>query len=196
MPNTLKTAALGRTKLFEGLSDVILDAIACVLSEVSYKPNQTIFLRGDDGGAIYIVVKGRVRLSVLTAHGRELSFTHARPGDVFGEIAVIDRSPRSADATALTDVHAFVLATVDFERLVSRFPPLAAAVMRFLCSRLREVSEHLEDIALLPLEARVARYFVYELQRNGAVSNSVSSLLALGISQTEGASQQNALRRR
>lgn len=185
MTNVLKIEALKKTKLFGGLSDDIIGAVASVLSEASYGANQAIFLRGDEGSAIYIVVKGRVRLSVLTANGRELSFTHALPGDVFGEIAVIDRSTRSADATALTNVHTFVLAKADFDRLLSRFPPLSWAIMRFLCARLREVSDHLEDIALLPLEARVARYFVHELLRSRPATPSGAHNVDLEMSQNE-----------
>jgi CRP-like cAMP-binding protein len=64
--------------------------------EVAFDPSQVIFARGDAGREIYLVVSGRVRLSVLTAEGRELSFAHAEAGAIFGEIAMLDGGPRSA----------------------------------------------------------------------------------------------------
>jgi CRP-like cAMP-binding protein len=175
--------ALARTKLFGRLEETVLAVIADALDEVSFNVGKTIFLRGDKGNAIYIVLEGRVRLSVLSPAGRELSFTHALPGDVFGEIAVLDRSPRSADATALSDVRTLVLSASETERLVARFPTLAWAFLQFLCSRLRDVSDHLEHIALLPLEARLARYLLDKV--GSAITTGSASEFALGMSQTE-----------
>ena len=74
------------------------------MRDARYRAGQSIFERGDPGNVMYLVLEGRVRLSVSTAEGRELSFTHAVAGDIFGEIAALDRSPRSANASALTDV--------------------------------------------------------------------------------------------
>ncbi|MEI9900169.1 MAG: cyclic nucleotide-binding domain-containing protein [Hyphomicrobium sp.] len=79
------------------------------MREVAFEPSQVIFTRGDAGREIYLVVSGRVRISVLTAEGRELSFAHAEPGAIFGEIAMLDGGPRSADATAVNKVSALCL---------------------------------------------------------------------------------------
>ena len=73
---------------------------------------EMLFARGDPGNEIYLVVEGRIRISVLSSDGRELSFAHAVPGDVFGEIAALDGSPRSADATAITSVRLKTLVAI------------------------------------------------------------------------------------
>lgn len=170
-------ALLLRTSLFGDQPADVVAAIAAVMQEVRYAAGTQIFARGDAGNALFLVKEGRVRLSILVPDGRELSFTHAVAGDVFGEIAVLDGSPRSANATALTEVVVFCLHRHDFNRLVDRHGSFARAVIRLLCARLREVSDHLEDIALLPLSARLARFF---LNRAGG-----SVRVSLGMSQNE-----------
>ncbi len=176
---------LSRSRLFAGLAAPTLAAVAAAMREVRFEAGQLIFSRGDPGNAIYVVMDGRVRISVLTAEGRELSFTHALPGDVFGEIAVIDQSTRSADATALKDVHALSLSAPAANRLLVEHPALARAVMRFLCARLREVSDHLEHVALLPIEARLARFLLDKLPPPTGRSKAGTQRLTLGMSQTE-----------
>lgn len=180
-----KRKIIARTKFFAGLDDAVLTKIADAAVEQTFAAKQMIFLRGDPGNAIYIVLRGRVRLSILAADGRELSFTHAEPGDVFGEIAVIDRAPRSADATALSDVHALVLSATDIEALIDRFPAIAWSVMKFLCARLRDTSDHLEHIALLPLEVRLARYLLARVLPPVAPPGGAGLRLDLSMSQTE-----------
>jgi CRP/FNR family cyclic AMP-dependent transcriptional regulator len=94
---------LGKSALFGSLSEADLAAIASCMRCVDFQPNQMIFSRGA-GREIYVVLHGRIRLSVLTTDGRELSFAHAGPGSIFGEIAALDGGERSAGATALTRV--------------------------------------------------------------------------------------------
>lgn len=176
---------LGETKLFRDLEPMLLAEIATAMREMRFAAGQTIFSRGDPGDGIFFVTEGRIRISVSTADGRELSFAHALPGDVFGEIAVIDRQTRSADATALTEVSAMLLSAAAADRLIAAHPPVALAFLRFLCARLREVSDHLETVALLPIEARVARFLLDMLRTESAVSGHPTPRIKLGISQTE-----------
>ncbi|MDX2157977.1 MAG: Crp/Fnr family transcriptional regulator [Hyphomicrobiaceae bacterium] len=176
---------LGGTSLFGGLQPAVLGAVGAAMQDARFSGGQLIFSRGDPGNAIYLVREGRVRLSILTADGRELSFAHALPGDIFGEIAVLDGSPRSADATALGDVVALALPAATCHRLIEQHPGLARAVIRLLCARLREVSDHLEDIALLPIEARLARYFLNRLPTAAASSATPLQKLELAMSQSE-----------
>ena len=77
---------LGRTKLFGALEESDRKAVAQEMRETSYAAGQSIFARGDAGRDVYLVTAGRVRLSVLTAEGRELSFAHSEAGQDFGEI--------------------------------------------------------------------------------------------------------------
>jgi CRP/FNR family cyclic AMP-dependent transcriptional regulator len=148
------------TALFSGLDDESCEAIAAEMREVTFSANQVIFARGDEGKDVYLVSKGRVRLSVLTAEGRELSFAHAEPGSLFGEIAMLDGGLRTADATAATKATACSLSRAAFNRVMATHPLIAESMLKFLCQRLREADQQLEAIALCPIEVRLARFFL------------------------------------
>lgn len=178
---------LSRTPLFRDQPATVLQAISAAMQEVHFSAGQVLCERGDPGHALYLVTDGRLRISILAADGRELSFAHAVANDIFGEISVLDGSPRSAGATALSDVTAFSLSRSDFNALVDQHGTLARSVIRFLCARLREVSDRLEDIALLPLEARLARFFLNRLASTSGTAAPANgkTRIALGMSQSE-----------
>ena len=107
---------LGRADLFRSLSEAERGALAAQMRETTYASGQLIFARGDPGEEMHLVVDGRVRLSVLSADGRVLSFGHAGRGDIFGEIATLDGQARTADATALTRVTTATLSRSSLNR--------------------------------------------------------------------------------
>ncbi|MEM1371001.1 MAG: Crp/Fnr family transcriptional regulator [Pseudomonadota bacterium] len=154
------TDLVAQATLFASVGEDAGRAIAAEMREAKYGAGQTIFSRGDDGRDVYLVMEGRVRLSVLTAEGRELSFAHAERGALFGEIAMLDGGPRTADATAATKVVAGTLSRTAFARLAERFPAIQGAMVGFLCQRIREADQQLEAIALCPIEVRLARFFL------------------------------------
>ena len=176
---------LGRTPLFGSLDEAERHAVAEEMREVNFDPSQVIFARGDAGREIYLVVSGRVRLSVLTAEGRELSFAHAEAGSIFGEIAMLDGGPRSADATAVGKVSALSLSKPALKRLMETQPHVADAAVRFLCSRIREADQQLEAIALYPIEGRLARFFLAAARAKAPGSDEGRITIELPISQSE-----------
>jgi CRP/FNR family cyclic AMP-dependent transcriptional regulator len=176
---------LGRTPLFGSLDEAERHAVAEEMREVNFDPSQVIFARGDAGREIYLVVSGRVRLSVLTAEGRELSFAHAEAGSIFGEIAMLDGGPRSADATAVGKVSALSLSKPALKRLMETQPHVADAAVRFLCSRIREADQQLEAIALYPIEGRLARFFLAAARAKAPGSKEGRVTIELPISQSE-----------
>src|SRR5262245_25488575 len=101
--------ALGKSALFGPLNEAERAASAARMRRSEFEPGQVGFWRGDPGRQVYLVLAGRIRLSVLTTDGRELAFAHAGPSDVFGEIAALDGGERTADATAISRVQAAIL---------------------------------------------------------------------------------------
>lgn len=176
---------LRQAPLFEPLDDSDRRALLQEMREVSFDAGQVIFTRGDAGRDIYLVTSGRVRLSVLTAEGRELSFAHAEPGAVFGEIAMLDSGPRTADATAVVKTQAMSLGRAAFMRLAETRPHLVDAVVRFLCRRIREADQQLEAIALFPIEVRLARFFLAAARQKRPDASEGSVSIDLGMSQGE-----------
>ena len=120
--SSLTAVLLGKTALFGALERDDRVAVARQMHRAAFEPGQTIFGRGDAGSDVYLVVKGRVRLSVFSFDGRLLSFKHADAGDIFGEIAALDGGPRTADAIALTRVEAMTLAQERLNRLIECQP--------------------------------------------------------------------------
>jgi len=177
---------LSKTPLFGGgLDDAGRKAVALELREAAYEPGQVIFSRGDAGSELHIVAKGRVRLSVLTSDGRELSFAHVESPSIFGELAVFDGRPRSADATAVNKVETLMLSKAAFVRLLGTRPSVGEAAVRFLAGRLRDADEQLESIALHPIEARLARFFLAAVRLKDPAGKAEKISLALPISQSE-----------
>ena len=176
---------LAGTPLFGSLDEVELRAVADEMRESTFEPSQVIFARGDAGREIFLVERGRVRLSVLTAEGRELSFAHAEPGAIFGEIAMLDGGTRSADATAVGKVVALTLSKPAFKRLVDTRPQVGDAAIRFLCTRIREADQQLEAIALYPIEGRLARFFLAAARQAAPDSEEGRVTVNLPISQSE-----------
>jgi CRP/FNR family transcriptional regulator, cyclic AMP receptor protein len=176
---------LGKSALFGSLADADRAAIAARMRRVDFDPDQMIFSRGDPGREIYLVLEGRIRLSILSSDGRELSFAHAGPGNIFGEIATLDGGERTAGATAISRVQAMALPQRAMMELIENNPKVGLAAIRFLCTRLRETDQRLEAIALHRIEVRLARLMLsaLKLQSPGAAGKNVA--LDLGMSQGE-----------
>lgn len=177
--------ALGKAPMFGTLDAPGRDAVAQELRETVFEPGQAIFSRGDAGNEMYLVARGRVRLSVLTNDGRELSFAHIEPPSIFGELAVFDGRPRSADATAVNKVVALSLSKAAFTRLLRQKPEVGEAAIRFLSGRLRDADEQLEAIALHPIEARLARFFLAAARQKDPEAKAGKVSVSLPISQSE-----------
>lgn len=187
MSDTLiKTSELPESNLFAGLSDEERTLIASEMKPSNFKSGQLIFSRGDDGETLYVVLEGRVRLSVLTADGRELSFTHATTGNTFGEIAMLDGNPRTADATAITKVRTASLSRDAFSRLMKKVPIFTQNLIEMLCARLRAADMQLEGVALHRIEVRLARFLISLCERQEEEDNDQDHItVELGMSQGE-----------
>jgi CRP-like cAMP-binding protein len=178
-------AIIAAAPIFSELDHPAREALIAELRPVSFTAGQTIFSRGDEGRELYIVLSGRVRLSVLTAEGRELSFAHAGDGEIFGEIAMLDGSPRTADATAVEATRAMSLSRGALDRVLDSQPALAHSIISFLCRRLREADLQLEGVALHRIEVRLARYFASLARQVAPDANEGTVDVELGMSQGE-----------
>ncbi len=176
---------LGKSALFGSLVEADRAAIARDMRRVQFEPDQMIFSRGDPAREMFLVLAGKVRLSILTSDGRELSFAHAGPGSIFGEIATLDGGERTASATAISKVQAMVLPQRAMLDLVENNPKVAVAAIRFLCTRLRETDHLLEAIALHRIEVRLARLLLSALKLQAATVTGKEVPLDLGMSQGE-----------
>jgi CRP/FNR family transcriptional regulator, cyclic AMP receptor protein len=175
---------LAKTELFGALSSDAVARLASRFHTVQFKRGQTIYARGDAGNTLHLIRSGQIRFSVVSGDGRELSVRVATSGEIIGEVAVLDRQPRTATAVALTAVTAHSLSRTELDRLLLQEPQLARNAIDFLCQRLRDTTDQLELIALYPVEVRLARFLLVALK--GQSSQSGKRIpLQLGFSQGE-----------
>jgi CRP/FNR family transcriptional regulator, cyclic AMP receptor protein len=152
---------LQRIDLFAALAPDVLRSISPAVSRRQWAQGQQLFAKGDGiAKELFVILRGRVRLSMLSAAGREVSPRHIGAGEVLGEIAALGGTPRTATATALSNVEALAIPADTLVRVVSTDPETARAVMRFLCDRLRTTTDQLETVALYGVQARLARFFL------------------------------------
>jgi CRP/FNR family transcriptional regulator, cyclic AMP receptor protein len=117
----------------------------------------TIFRKGDPGTSLYAVCTGTVKISVPSVDGKDAVFNVMNAGDIFGEIAILDGGPRSADAIAITDCELMKIERRNFMPLIRQQPDMAEKIIEVLCSRLRNTSEQIEDVIFLDLPGRLAK---------------------------------------
>lgn len=172
-------ALLRKTDLFRDLPEVQLAACAAGCAIVRFSTNEMIFGRGDEGDRLYVIASGRVRLSLVSEEGREVSVRIAGAGDLLGEMSALDGAPRSADAVALDAVEALVLTRKELKRLMLSSPVIAESVIQLLCRRLRATTEQLELIALHSVEQRLARLLLAESEDGEAADDARQKILAL-----------------
>jgi len=123
----------------------------------SWAAEESIFLMGDAGTSMMLVQAGEVRISRPSPGGRMMILNELKPGAVFGEIALLDGGERSADATAITNCKLLVFERRVFVTLLENNWPLAEALLRLICGRLRNADERVADLAFFDLPGRLAK---------------------------------------
>jgi len=152
-----KELVLAQHFLLKHLERDELRRLAQSATLAGYPPNRTIFQKGDPGDSMMAVIRGRVKICAHSADGKELVLNIIGKGGIFGEIALLDGEPRTADAVALDETDLLVLSRAQFLPFMKERPDLALRLIAVLCKRLRQTSEHLEDALLLDAPSRIAR---------------------------------------
>ena len=123
----------------------------------SVRKATAIFTRGDPGTSLFAVCSGTVKINAPSPAGRGAIFNLISDGAIFGEIALLDGLPRTADATAMTDCELMVIERRDFVPLLREQPEIAIKLIEMLCARLRQTTEQVEDVMFLDLRSRLAK---------------------------------------
>src|SRR6516164_1646242 len=121
---------------------------------------EMLFQKGDRGDALFGVRRGQIRIETGASDGSRLTLNFMGPGDLFGEVAVLDGQNRTADAAAGEASELFVLRREDFIGFLEREPKVAIKIIMLLCQRIRWQSERMEESVLHPLPVRLARRLV------------------------------------
>jgi CRP-like cAMP-binding protein len=152
---------LSRISIFSELSPREIDLLLAVTATKRLKQREVLFRKGDTGSQLYGVLKGRLRVSTAGADGREIIFAYHGPGEVFGEIAVLDSHPRSATIEAVEPSELLTLHRRDLLPFLEEHPKVAISLAGILAARVRTLSEVMEDARFLSLESRLAKKLLH-----------------------------------
>jgi CRP/FNR family cyclic AMP-dependent transcriptional regulator len=152
--------------IFGGLEPELLDRLSSYAIPQRVKRGTTIFARGDSGTSLFALCAGTIKISAPSADGKGAVFNLISEGAIFGEIAVLDGLPRTADAAAITDCELLVIERRDFISLIRERPEFALKLIEVLCRRLRHTTEQLEDIMFLDLPGRLAKALLQRLEQS------------------------------
>lgn len=119
--------------------------------------SEVLFQKGDPGDGLFGVRRGQIRIETGASVGGRLKLNFMGPGELFGEVAVLDGQHRTADATAGEPSELFILRREDFLGFLEREPKVAVRLIELLSQRIRWQSERMEESAPLPLPVRLAR---------------------------------------
>jgi uncharacterized membrane protein len=133
--------SLARVPLFKRLEPHELERLAEEVDQVNYPAGETIFNEHDRGDALYIVEEGNVRIWVMDEDVKEVTLAELKPGDFFGELAVLDRGERSSSATAITDIHLHRLSSDDFQKFLMDHPDASIDVICEIAQRMRQTNQ-------------------------------------------------------
>ena len=186
-----KFSVLRQHPIFSDLSPAALDQLCRYAKSRTFKRGATIFSKGDPGNSLFAVSSGTVRIGVSSADGREAMFNQISPGEIFGEIALLDGRERTADAIAATDCELLVVDRREFMPFLQSQPVLAAKIIELLCTRLRWISDHVEQVILPSLPGRLAKALVRLTERSVKPANGKLTITQLEISQMVGMSRES-----
>jgi CRP/FNR family transcriptional regulator, cyclic AMP receptor protein len=143
--------------MFADLGTGELQRLAGLCHTRQFEAGEFLFRKGDPGDALFGVRRGQIRIETGASNGGRLTLNFMGPGDLFGEVAVLDGQSRTADAIAGEPSELFVLRREDFLGFLEREPKVAIKLIMLLCQRIRWQSERMEESALQPLPVRLAR---------------------------------------
>jgi CRP/FNR family cyclic AMP-dependent transcriptional regulator len=151
-----KLAVLRKHPYFSDLDPDAFDQLCRYAKHTTLKRGATIFSKGDPASSLVAVISGTVKISVSSADGRNAILNLIGPGEIFGEIAVLDGQPRTADCTANTNCEIFIIDRREFLPFVRSQPALAMKFIELLCTRIRWTSDQVEQVILQNLPGRLA----------------------------------------
>ena len=146
---------LSKVSIFEGLTSEELDALSEVTEPRRIAKNALVILAEEEGDTFFVINRGRLKVSVTAADGREVILSVLGSGDFFGDMALLDDRPRSANVTTMEESDLFVVRRADFRKALEGHPSIAVKLMVSLATRLRRADRQTAGMALLGITDRI-----------------------------------------
>jgi CRP-like cAMP-binding protein len=152
--------SLKKIAFFGGLDADALEGLAATMRARRFRRGEVIFHIGDPGDALFVIVSGEVKISLPSDTGEEAILATLRPGEVFGELALLDGAPRSASATAIGPTETVVLPRDRFRELIATEAGVRDALLASIAGELRRLTTHVEELHFLDITGRLAARLV------------------------------------
>ena len=169
-PLSDKAESLARVTFFKRLEPAELEQLASRVEQVTFEPEATIFSENDKGDALYVVHSGTVRIWILDEDAEPVTLTELEQGAFFGELAVLDRGPRSTNATAVDNTVLHRLSSDDFQQFLLQHPEASIDVICEIGARMRQTN--------LLVTNRVTRNINLEIEEKATLGERVADRVA------------------
>ncbi|MEN3038753.1 MAG: Crp/Fnr family transcriptional regulator [Candidatus Kryptonium sp.] len=155
MPMVEDISFLRNVSIFEELPERDLEKIANLGTRKTFTKGNVILMEDEIGSALFIIINGKVKVSRLDETGREVILSILGPGEVFGEMSLLDGMKRSATVSAITDTEVLIIYRDDFLNLLNKYPQIAISLLRELAQRLRKADMQIKSLSLKDAEGRI-----------------------------------------
>jgi CRP/FNR family cyclic AMP-dependent transcriptional regulator len=153
--------------IFSELSDGDISSLAKLSSRRRYPKDTVVFFENEEGDSFFMILEGRIKVTILGDDGREVILSMLGAGDFFGEMALLDNEPRSATAIAVEETELLSLHRTDFQTVLTDNRSITNALIKILTGRLRRANHQISTLALLDVYGRVARVIVDMAREEG-----------------------------
>jgi CRP/FNR family cyclic AMP-dependent transcriptional regulator len=153
--------------LFSGLSDAEIDLVSKSSRRLKYPRLSVVFHEGDPGDFLLVILRGRVKATLVGEAGEETTIATLERGELFGEMAILDEGPRSATVMTIEDTEFLQITRAPFLALIKAHPSIAAKIMSHLAGALREANEQIRTLSMFDAYGRVIRCLLGIARKHG-----------------------------
>ena len=159
---------LKHIRLFDGISPSEMQKMEKITRMEEVKKRQPLYLSGDPSRNVYLLKQGRVKIANTSPSGKEVTFEILEPGEIFGELDVLDDAPRSTSAEALDDALICVIPRKDFDQYLAMHPAVMFKLTKLIGLRLKKIQSRVEDLVFRDVPARLA-HLLSELSKTEGI---------------------------
>ena len=161
---------LKHIRLFDGITPAEMQEMERITRMEEVKKRQPLYLPGDPSSNVYLLKRGRVKIANTAPNGKEVTFDILEPGEVFGELDVLEDTPRSTSAEALDDALICVIPRKDFDQYLAMHPNVTIKLTKLIGLRLKKIQSRVEDLVFRDVPARLA-HLLSELSKTEGVAD-------------------------
>ncbi len=181
---------LANAMFFSDLAPADLDLLSGRSTTKIYPKNRVLINEGDESDALYVILKGKVKVFIGDEDGKEVTLSIQGQGEYFGELALMDGQPRSASVVTMEPSRFAIISKVDFQRCLVEHPEIAIQLIQALSKRIRILTENVRNMALLDVYGRVAHQLLGMATQQGETLVIEQKLTHQDIANLVGASRE------